>query len=516
MHFDLSFPAGLLGALGPDILLAVGTMVLLIWAVWRPETAAHQWRVGFASIVLCVLTGAAIVWYVVQGATATAGVIAVDNFRWVANLIFLVGAILSIALAMDYNRREGMLIAESHVLLLIATSGMMLLAASRDLILIFLGIELMSVSVYVLAGLNRRSAAAAEAALKYFLLGAFATAFLLYGMALIYGVTGSTDIGVIGQQLAGGDGAPVGLSTSPLLVVGLAMLIVGLGFKVAAFPFHMYTPDVYEGAPTPYTAYMAAAVKAGAFAAFLRIWLEAFGALEVRAVWHVVVWWLAVATMIVGNVIALVQRNVKRMLAYSSIAHAGYILVAVVSSSAAGASAFLFYALAYTLATIGAFAVVIAVTRAGDRGLLLDEWAGLWRIQPWLAVAMAVFMLALLGFPIAGGMGFFAKWYVIQAALSSQPNPQIYLAVWVVVTSVISAGYYLGLIMVMFMKHRDADAPTVPAIPGMTKAVIAIAVITILALGIYPNGVIEVMRNSAPVVAEQRPPGVQAVVAPRQ
>ncbi len=516
MHFDLSLPTGLLGALGPDILLAAGTMILLIWAVWRPESAEHQWRVGLAGIVLCVLTAAAIVWYMGQGATATHGVLAVDDFRWVAGLIFLIGAALSIALSMDYNRREGILPAESHVLLLIATSGLLLLAAARDLILIFLGIELMSVSVYVLAGLNRRSAIAAEAALKYFLLGAFATAFLLYGMALIYGATGSTHIGTIGQQLAGTGGEPAGLATSPLLVVGLALLIVGLGFKVAAFPFHMYTPDVYEGAPTPYTAYMAAAVKAGAFAAFLRIWLEAFGALEVRAVWHIVVWWLAVLTMIVGNVVALVQRNVKRMLAYSSIAHAGYILVAIVSSSAAGAAAFLFYAFAYTLATVGAFAVVIAVTRSGDRGLQLDGWSGLWRVQPWLAIAMAVFMLALLGFPIAGGMGFFAKWYIIQAALSSEPNPQIYLAIWVVVTSVVSAGYYLGLIMVMFMKRRDADAPPFPAVPGMTKAVIAVSAIVILALGIYPNMVIEVMRNSAPAVAEQRPPGVQATVAPQQ
>jgi NADH-quinone oxidoreductase subunit N len=514
MHFDLAVPAQLLAALAPDLVLAAGTMLLLVWAVWRPESADHQWQVGLGSIVLCLATAGVIIWYMFEGAGATPGVIAVDSFRWVASLIFLVGAIFAIAMAMDYNRREGIFIAESHILVLIATSGMLLLASSRDLILIFLGIELMSVSVYVLAGLNRRSALAAEAALKYFLLGAFATAFLLYGMALIYGATGSTDIGVIGSQLTFAAAPGVTLTGSPMFVIGLAMMIVGFGFKVAAVPFHMYTPDVYEGAPTPYTAYMAAAVKAAAFAAFLRVWMEAFGTIEVRVVWHMVVWWLAVLTMVVGNLIALVQRNVKRMLAYSSIAHAGYILVAVVSSSAAGASAFLFYLLAYTLATMGAFAVVIAVSRAGDRGLTLEEWAGLWRVRPWLAMAMAVFMLALLGFPIAGGMGFFAKWYIIQAALASQPSPQTYLAVWIVITSVISAGYYLGLIMVMFMRERAENAPLIPVIPGMTKAVITVSAIIILAVGIYPNYVIRLMRDSAPPVAVEAPPGARAALAP--
>ncbi len=514
MRFDLALPTDLVGALGPDLVLATGAMLLLIWAVWRPETAEHQWRVGLASIVLCLMTSAAVVWYMMQGASATAGVIAVDSFRWVASLILLIGAILAIAISMDYNRREGIFLAESHVLLLIATSGMLLLASARDLILIFLGIELMSVSVYVLAGLNRRSAIAAEAALKYFLLGAFATAFLLYGMALIYGATGSTNIGVIGDRLAELTAGQVGLTTTPLFVIGLGLMIVGFGFKVAAVPFHMYTPDVYEGAPTPYTAYMATAVKAAAFAAFVRLWMEAFGTLEVRVIWHAVVWWLAVLTMIVGNVVALAQRNIKRMLAYSSVAHAGYILVAVVSSSAAGASAFLFYLLAYTFATMGAFAVVIAVSRPGERGLSLDGYAGLWRARPWLAIAMAVFMLALLGFPIAGGMGFFAKWYVIQAALASEPVPQIFLAVWVVVTSVVSAGYYLGVIMAMFMQTPAEGAAPLPPIPGLTKTVIGVSAIVILAIGVYPNQVLRLMRDSAPAVATEAPPDARASIAP--
>ncbi len=498
MPLDLARPAHLAIALGPDIILLVGAMLLLLVAVARPEGDGHQRSVGIAAIAVCVLTIAAILFYAGSGLQAGRGMIAVDVFRWSADVIFLLAAIIALALSVDYERREGIVIAESHVVLLLATSGMMLLGAARDLILVFLGIELMSVAVYVLAGLNRRSAAAAEAALKYFLLGAFSTGFLLYGIALVYGATGSTNLSDIGTWVA-----QHGAAHSPMLLVGMGLLIVGFGFKVAAVPFHMYTPDVYEGAPTPYSAYMAAAVKAAAFAAFLRVWIEAFG--SAGESWHAALWGVALATMIAGNVIALAQRNIKRLLAYSSIAHAGYLLVAVVVGTAAGASAFLFYLLAYTLATMGAFAVVIAIGHSGEQHLDLRDFDGLWRVRPWTATAMAVFMLALLGFPVVGGMGFFAKWYILWVALRA-PTPEVTLAVVVVLTSVVSAGYYLAVVMNMFMRPRAPTAPTPARIPGITGTVIAVAAIALLVFGIFPSPIARLVRGTTPTVAGGPPP----------
>src|SRR6185312_17183629 len=323
MNFDLSMPAQLTSALGPDLFLMAGAMLLLIWAGWRRESDEHQRSVGILSMALCVFTMVAVGYYAYAGYTATVGVVAVDNFRWAADEIFLIATLGTIAMSLDYNRREGITPGESHVLLLLATSGMMILAAARDLIIVFLGIELMSIAVYVLVGINRRTERSAEGAIKYFLLGAFSTAFLLYGTALIYGATGATNFVEIQSHIV-----EYNLERNGLLLIGLGLLLVGFGFKVAAAPFHMWAPDAYEGAPTPITAYMAAAVKGAAFAAFFRLWLEAFPTL--LSVWHEAVWWLAVITMVVGNLVALSQRNIKRLLAYSSIAHAGYILVAIV------------------------------------------------------------------------------------------------------------------------------------------------------------------------------------------
>jgi NADH-quinone oxidoreductase subunit N len=506
MSFDLSIPSHLMTALGPDIILMAGAMGLLLWSAWRPESEAHQRNVGVASILLCVTVIVAIAFYVARGDDALPGIIAVDNFRWTADIVFLLATIGTIALSMDYNAREEMTAAESHVLVLFATSGMMTLAAARDLMIVFLGIEIMSVAVYVLAGLNRRSEKSAEGAIKYFLLGAFSTGFLLYGIALVYGATGTTNLTQIGERVA-----QVGLSSNALLVVGIALLLIGFGFKVALAPFHMWAPDVYEGAPTPITAYMAAAVKAAAFAGFLRVWLEAFSG--VTSSWHGPVWWLAVVTMVVGNLIALAQKNIKRMLAYSSIAHAGYIMVAIAIATPAASSAFMFYLLAYTLATFGAFGVIVAVEREGGRRLNIEDYAGLWSVRPWLAAAMAVFMLALLGFPIFGGMGFFAKYWIIQSALQA-PVPQTKLAVILVLTSVVSAGYYLYVVMVMFMRPRPDNAATISAPSAWTRSVIAVAAILILVLGILPNSVVrwtERSRNSVPVAGPPAP-GVTASV----
>jgi len=492
MTYDVSLPGQLMAALGPDLLLIGGAMVLLLWSAWRPESESLQRNIGVASIVLCITVMVAIGFYVAAGDGALPGIIAVDNFRWTADIVVLLATIGTIALSMDYNARVGITAAESHVLVLFATAGMMTLASARDLIIVFLGIEIMSVAVYVLAGLNRRSEKSAEGAIKYFLLGAFATGFLLYGIALVYGATGTTNLTQIGERAM-----QVGLSSNGLLIVGIALLIIGFGFKVALAPFHMWAPDVYEGAPTPITAYMAAAVKAGAFVAFLRVWLEAFSG--VTSSWHGPIWWLAVVTMVVGNLVALAQKNIKRMLAYSSIAHAGYILVAIASATPQATSAFMFYLLAYTLATFGAFGVVSALERDGGARLKIEDYAGLWNVKPWLATAMAIFMLALLGFPIFGGVGFFAKYWIVQSALQA-PVPQTKLAVILVITSLVSAGYYMYVVMVMFMRPRPDNAAPVVSTSGWTRSVIAAAAILILVLGVLPNSVVRWTQKSTNAV----------------
>ncbi|MFN2635888.1 MAG: NADH-quinone oxidoreductase subunit N [Gemmatimonadaceae bacterium] len=495
--FDLNVPAQLSGALGPDLLLMGGAMLLLLRSAWRPESDEHQKNVGVLSIALCIFTMVAVGYYAYRGYTASNGAIAVDNFRWAADEIFLIATVGTIAMSLDYNAREGITAGESHVLLLLATSGMMILAAARDLIIVFLGIELMSVAIYVLVGINRRRERSAEGAIKYFLLGAFSTAFLVYGIALVYGATGATNFVAIGSNIE-----QLNLAKSSLLLVGVALLLVGFGFKVAAAPFHMWAPDVYEGAPTPITGYMAAAVKAAAFAAFFRLWLEAFPSL--LTTWHQPVWWLAAITMIVGNLVALAQRNIKRILAYSSIAHAGYILVAMVVGTALGSSAFMFYLFAYTMATLGAFAVIVALGSRGEDRMGVEEYAGLWIVRPGLAAAMAVFMLALLGFPIFGGIGFFAKWYVLQAALQSQ-FPQTRLAVILVLTSVVSAGYYLYVVMVMFMKPRGKGAEEPAFTSGWTKTVVWGSAAVILIFGLFPDAIVSFTRRSAPIIGREAP-----------
>ena len=495
--FDLAVPSQLAGALFPDLLLIGGSMLLLLFAVWRRESPEHQRQVGLLSIALTVITLVVVVVMMFRVYRATEGPIAVDNFRWMMDFIILIGTIGALALGIDDNDRVGTTTAETHVLILLASSGMMLLAAARDLMIVFLGIELMSISSYALAGLNRRGVRAAEGALKYFLLGAFSTAFLLYGIALVYGATGATRLSEIATRIDAH-----GLAGSPILLIGIAMLLVGFGFKVSTVPFHMWAPDVYDGSPNPITAYMAATVKTAAFAAFLRVWLEAFPA-EYSS-WHRAVAGLAIATMVIGNAIGLQQRNLKRLLAYSSIAHAGFILVAIAAGTPQGASAMLFYLLAYTLATFGAFAVLVVMSR-GDAPVTTDDLSGLWTVRPWLAVAMTVFLLALMGFPIFGGAGFLAKWFVLQAALQAD-SPQIALAVVLVLTTVISAGYYLYVVMVMFMRPRSAAATTVPETPGWTQFVMVACATAIVVLGVIPEYSVKLARYGQPRVAARSVP----------
>jgi NADH-quinone oxidoreductase subunit N len=495
--FDLTVPSQLTAALFPDLLLIGGSMLLLLYAVWHRESPEHQRRVGLLSITLAAITLVVVVVTMFRGFRAGDGPIAVDNFRWMMDFIILIGTIGALALGIDDNDRVGTTTAETHVLILFASSGMMLLAAARDLMIVFLGIELMSIASYALAGLNRRSVRAAEGALKYFLLGAFSTAFLLYGIALVYGATGATGLSEISTRIDAH-----GLASSPILLIGIAMLLVGFGFKVSTVPFHMWAPDVYDGSPNPITAYMAATVKTAAFAAFLRVWLEAFPG-EYGS-WHRAVAGLAIATMIIGNAIGLQQRNLKRLLAYSSIAHAGFILVAIAVGTAQGASAMLFYLLAYTLATFGCFAVIVVLSR-GDAPVTTDDLSGLWTVRPWLAVAMTVFLLALMGFPVFGGAGFLAKWFVLQAALQAD-SPQIALAVVLVLTTVISAGYYLYVVMVMFMRPRTATAVAVPETPAWTQFVMVACATAIVVLGVAPEYSVKLARYGVPRIAERSIP----------
>ena len=494
----------------PELIVAIGGMLVLMYGVVATEGAESTRRAHLLAIVVTLLAAAATAMLANQSAPAGAasGPLAYDGFRWASVAVILLGVLGTLVMAMEYNDGAALHAPEPPALVLFAASGMLLLVGARDLMLIFLGIELMSLSIYILTGLDRSRAGSAEAALKYFLLGAFSTGFLLYGMALIYGATGTTNLTVMADSIMKND-----LARDPLLIGGLALLFVGFSFKVAAVPFHMWTPDVYEGAPTPYTAFMAAGVKTAAFAAFARLLLDGLG--PAYSSWHYAAWVLAAVTMVVGNVLAQVQQNVKRMLAYSSIAHAGYLLVAITSHSADGVAAIVFYSLAYTLATIGSYAVLSVVSGGIEKRTRLSDLAGLSRTRPALATAMAVFMLSLMGFPVAGGMGFFAKWYVLRAALSS-PAPQLKLAVILVLASLVSAGYYLSVIATMFMKPVAEDvAPSRFVAPRLTGGVIAVAAVLLLVLGVYPAPAVRWAKASvlpmSPGRSAVRPAPLQAV-----
>ena len=502
MSLDLSQTGDLLTALLPELVLTGWALVLLGVVAWRHRTAGDLRLAGGLALAALATTAATVWWLWWRSATVTgfAPMIAVDDFRFISDALFLGAGAITVMLSMRYLEREALLVPEYYVLLLFAVLGMMLMGGGSDLMVVFLGLELMSVAVYVLAGINRKSPRAAEAALKYFLLGAFASAFLLYGIALVYGATGTTNLALIGVQVTS-----LQIEHGPMLLVGVALLLVGFGFKVAAVPFHMWAPDVYDGAPTPVTGFMATAVKAAAFAALFRVLGQAFAT---AAGWPEIVKGLAVATMVGGNLVALAQRSLKRMLAYSSIAHAGYVLVAVAAGNAAGSAAFLFYLVAYTLTTLAAFALLAVKGRGGESDVLIDDLSGLAAQRPWLAFALAVCMLSLLGFP--GTAGFMGKWYILVAAAQSA---QWWLAALLVLTSVVSAGYYLPVIMVMYMKPAPSAAAHADARLGrLAGAAVTLAVVGLLFFGVRPNRLLELSADGAgslrtPTAAALAPPG---------
>ncbi|HVH10057.1 MAG TPA: NADH-quinone oxidoreductase subunit N [Gemmatimonadales bacterium] len=494
MTLDFARAADVLRGLLPEVVLSAAALLVLLLVAWRHQSPRDQRLAGWASLAGLLAAGVAVWWLWENGARAAApGMVAVDAFRFATDALFLVAAALTALVSLEYLDREGLRVPEYYVLLLCATVGMMLMAGGEDLMVVFLGLELMSISVYVLAGINRRDPASAEAALKYFLLGAFASGFLVYGIALVYGATGTTTLTQIGLQVR-----THGLEQGVMLLVGLALVLVGFGFKVAAVPFHMWAPDVYDGAPTPVTGYMATAVKAAAFAALYRVLSEAFGGV---GAWRPIVWWLATATMIAGNLIALAQRTVKRMLAYSSVAHAGYLLVPIAVGTGAGSAALLFYLFAYTLVTLAAFALLAAIGRDGERELRIDDLAGLARRRPWLSAALAICMLSLLGFP--GTVGFIGKWYILLAATAGR---QVVLGAILVLTSVVSAGYYLPVIMALYMQPEPSEAAHAGVRLGrVAGVVVAAAAAALLVLGVRPNALVELARSSGSSIAVPAP-----------
>jgi NADH-quinone oxidoreductase subunit N len=421
--------------------------------------------------------------------SAFSGLVAADPFSvFFSHLVGLV-AILVILAAAPYLERERLADAEFYALILFATAGMGVLASAQELLTAFIGLELSSISSYILAGYRRDTLKSGESSMKYFLLGSFATAFFLYGIALVYGVTGTTNL----LRMDAAD------PTSTMLKLGLALILIGLGFKVAAAPFQIWTPDVYEGAPTPVTAFFSAGPKAAAFALLLRIFADVPAATQF---WFWAFWILAVLTMFAGNLGALLQTNVKRLLAYSSIAHAGYILVAFAAvtklkGTEIGASpayaAVLFYLLSYALVKVGAFTIVSQFGGAGEKHLQLDDFAGLGERQPFVAAVFSLFLLSLLGLPVTAG--FLGKFYIFKAAVDSN---LIWLAVLMAINSVIGAYYYIRLIVVMYMREPSAEiAATTPArFPLSVNVVLAVATFGTIFLGLLPSKMLDYLLRA--------------------
>ncbi|MBI3770431.1 MAG: NADH-quinone oxidoreductase subunit N [Deltaproteobacteria bacterium] len=426
---------------------------------------------GWGALVGLAITLVATALTIGRRASAFNGTFVLDGYACFFDLLILAVGILVVLMSMSYVQETGVGAGEYYALVLFAIAGMIVMASSMDLILIFLGLEVMSISVYILAGAWRTQARSNEAAMKYFILGAFATGFLLYGIALVYGATGATRLDLVADKIDG-------VLDRRLLLAGVAMLLVGFGFKVAAVPFHMWTPDVYEGAPTSVTALMAVAVKSAGFAAFIRVFLRGF--MGLHADWSMLLWALAVATMTVGNVLALAQRNIKRMLAYSSIAHAGYILVALTAGGAVGGAAALFYLLTYAGMNLGAFGVVLALGRHGEAHEEIDDYAGLGFRSPLLGTAMAIFMLSLTGIPPLAG--FAGKVYVFTAAVR---EGYVALAVIGVLNSVVSAGYYIRVLVVMFMTPGTVEVVRAGRRPYLYTSIVFSAVVTVL-IGVFP------------------------------
>lgn len=501
----------------PEVI--VGGVAVLVMMVDAFARAKQRWVTGIISLVGLAAAAVACVWMWKGGVASTIanfnGMIVLDEMRLAFTLIFLLVSALTILISVVWVESENLPAGEFHALLMFATSGMMLMASGNDLVMIFLGLEILSIATYVMAGFRRSDLRSNESSLKYFILGSFSSAFLLYGIALIYGATatngglpGTTNITLIAERLND--------SRYPaLLFAGAAMMLVGFGFKIATAPFHVWTPDVYEGAPTPVTAFMAAGPKAAGFASFLRVFIFGFpfvvataGALTTDAMlhnaWLAALSLLAIITMTVGNLVAIVQNNVKRMLAYSSIAHAGYALVGFVAAGAASdavrrteaLAAVAFYMLTYAVMNLGAFAVVTMIARTGDRRTEVEDYNGIGFRAPVLSFALSLFLLSMLGLPLTAG--FMGKVMVFRSALDMGYYALVIIGV---INTAVSAYYYLRLIIVMFFRERTTEW-NAPSVPVSIAIALVITVLGTFYLGLFPGRILDAFRKppaSAPV-----------------
>ncbi len=506
------------GALSPFLILVGGATLLLGAGGLLPRRSKVGWpalvtvTAAAAAIVACVLlwrdlpdTGAR---------TVVSGAYAVDGFSLFLIVVVAAGVIIASLLTDGYLRREDLEGPEPYILYLVSGAGGIIMASATDLIVLFLGLEVLSIAAYVLAGLHRRRIRSGEAAIKYFVLGGFSSAFFLYGIALIYGATGSTNMVRIADFLAANR-----LTDEGLLLAGMGLLLVGFGFKVAAVPFHTWTPDVYQGSPTPVVSFMASSVKAAGFAGLLRVMVVTFS--THRLDWQPLVYGLATASLLVGAVLAVVQTDVKRMMAYSSINHAGFMLIGVAAGTIDGITATLFYLATYTILIGGTFAVITVVGRRGDGHHSLADYNGLARREPLLAFALTVCLLAQAGTPLTSG--FLAKFYAVSAVVDAG---SFWLGLVAMLSAVISAFLYLRIVLTMYGGTADEEAGTEAAeaegavvrrlrMPLATKVTVALAVVATIAIGIIPDPLTKVARDATPsLVADQPDPAAADPTAP--
>jgi NADH-quinone oxidoreductase subunit N len=411
------------------------------------------------------------------------GVIVADNFGLFVTLTLVVIGVLTIMFSSQVLERDGVPSGEYYAVLLFSIVGMMMMATANDLLVIFIALEILSLAVYVLTGV-RRDVQGTEGAFKYFILGAFSSAFFLYGIAFTYGVTGSTRLSAVGSYLSAQS-----MTGNPMILMALGLLLVGFAFKISAVPFHMWTPDAYEGAPAIVTGFMSTGVKAAAFAAFARVFLSSFE--PFKADWAPIIAAIAAATMILGTVVGVAQSNLKRMLAYSSIAHGGYLLVGLVAANQVGKAAILFYLLAYSVTNLGAFGVIALLGTRERNNDELRDYAGLWHTRPALAALMTVSLLSLGGLPPTAG--FIGKWYIFSAAVSAG---YYWLAIIGVLTSVVSVFFYLRVVVMMYMADREAGLPAPVTVPRLGMAALMVAIVAIVYLGVLPTRVLDFAAES--------------------
>ncbi|HUK15738.1 MAG TPA: NADH-quinone oxidoreductase subunit N [Bryobacteraceae bacterium] len=468
----------------PETILTVAATLMMVLDPLVHKRSSSLF--GNMSLVALVAAAAAAVYaFTAQAGAAFGGMLSIDGFATFFRVLVMVVGVLTVLPSFRFLDRQDAETSEYHALLLFSIAGQSIMASANDLIIIFIGLEISSIASYILAGYFRDDKRANEAALKYFLLGSFATAFFLYGIALIYGATGSTNLSTV-HGVLGGPNAPkevfVGLSA--------ALMFVGLGFKVSASPFQIWAPDVYQGAPTPISAFLSAGPKAAAFAVFLRIFMTAFE--PIGPGWEPLIWGSALLSMTIGNFAALLQSNVKRLLAYSSIAHAGYVLVALTARRDSGVAAAMFYLAAYALMNIGAFAVVSHLSGKGEQYQSVEDFSGLAQKQPLTAAMLSIFLLSLIGVPLTGG--FFGKFYIFKAALESH---LVWLTVLGLLNSAVAAYYYLRILVMMYMRDpSEATARVEPLSPGLRAALILPAAGTLF-LGIFPNWVLDFAGRSS-------------------